>query len=225
MANDQATRGFRTFTAIWLGQIVSLLGSTMTSFALGIWVLKKTSSVTQFALVVVIAGLPGCAHRAARRSARRPLEPPLRAARCRSGRCLGDPLDRAAPAGRGARGLAHLHHGSHQRDARHLPMACLRRLDHTPDPERALCPGQRNGPVRPRRLHHRGPGSGWRPMVLRRPLGHHLHRLRHLPLRLYRPAHRPHPATGNHRRGSRPAKARSGRRRPMAGLTSRNGPG
>ena len=59
MATDNATKGFKTFSVIWLGQIVSLLGSAMTNFALGVWIFTETRSVTQFAIVVVIAGLPG----------------------------------------------------------------------------------------------------------------------------------------------------------------------
>lgn len=55
----QSPPPLRRFTIIWIGQIVSLLGSGLTSFALGIWVLQKTGSVTQFTLLAVIAGLPG----------------------------------------------------------------------------------------------------------------------------------------------------------------------
>jgi len=50
---------FKTFGTIWIGQLVSLIGSGLTSFALGIWVLQHTHSVTQFTLTIVFAGLPG----------------------------------------------------------------------------------------------------------------------------------------------------------------------
>jgi MFS family permease len=43
--------GWKTFFTIWTGQLVSLLGSGLSGFALGLWVLKSTGSVTQFALI------------------------------------------------------------------------------------------------------------------------------------------------------------------------------
>jgi MFS family permease len=47
-----------TFTAIWLGQVVSLVGSGLTSFALGVWVFERTGSATAFALIGLSAVLP-----------------------------------------------------------------------------------------------------------------------------------------------------------------------
>ncbi len=49
----------RTFIILWFGQIVSLLGSGLTGFALSLWVYKNTNSVTQFALISVFNILPG----------------------------------------------------------------------------------------------------------------------------------------------------------------------
>ncbi|PPT08495.1 Major facilitator superfamily MFS_1 [Geitlerinema sp. FC II] len=49
----------RTFFLIWFGQLISLIGSQITSFALGIWVYQNTGSVTQFALISFFAILPG----------------------------------------------------------------------------------------------------------------------------------------------------------------------
>ena len=46
-----ASRGWKTFLTIWSGQLISLLGSGLSGFALGLWVLHKTGSVTQFALI------------------------------------------------------------------------------------------------------------------------------------------------------------------------------
>jgi predicted MFS family arabinose efflux permease len=43
---------------IWLGQVVSLVGSGLTSFALGVWVFEQTGSATQFALIALSAVLP-----------------------------------------------------------------------------------------------------------------------------------------------------------------------
>jgi len=51
--------GMKSFTTMWVGQLISLLGSGLTSFAMGIWVLDHTHSVTRFTLTVVFAGLPG----------------------------------------------------------------------------------------------------------------------------------------------------------------------
>ncbi|MCL1467449.1 MFS transporter [Argonema galeatum] len=46
------------FILIWFGQLVSLIGSGLTSFALGIWVYQKTGSVTEFALISLFTFLP-----------------------------------------------------------------------------------------------------------------------------------------------------------------------
>ena len=57
---DTATQGsISTFLVISLGQLISLVGSGMTSFALGIWVYQHTGSITRFALISVSAMLPG----------------------------------------------------------------------------------------------------------------------------------------------------------------------
>ncbi|MBU1225884.1 MAG: MFS transporter [Actinobacteria bacterium] len=50
--------GSRTFGIVWAGQLVSTLGSTMTSFGLAIWVFEETGSATQLALIVLFARLP-----------------------------------------------------------------------------------------------------------------------------------------------------------------------
>lgn len=46
------------FVFIWLGQLVSLIGSGLTDFALGIWVYQRTNSITQFALISLVTTLP-----------------------------------------------------------------------------------------------------------------------------------------------------------------------
>ena len=50
--------GLRDFLLIWAGQMVSVVGSRLTSFALGIWVLKTTGSTTRFALIFVAMAVP-----------------------------------------------------------------------------------------------------------------------------------------------------------------------
>lgn len=51
-------RGLRTFFIIWLGQVVSTVGSSLTGFVLGVWVYLRTGSATQFALIAACATLP-----------------------------------------------------------------------------------------------------------------------------------------------------------------------
>jgi DHA3 family macrolide efflux protein-like MFS transporter len=58
MRQNVASRGMRTFIIVWLGQLVSLVGSGLTSFALGLWVYQHTGSVTQFALSGLFTVLP-----------------------------------------------------------------------------------------------------------------------------------------------------------------------
>ncbi|HEY7356632.1 MAG TPA: MFS transporter [Ktedonobacterales bacterium] len=50
--------GWRVFAIVWSGQLVSLVGSGLTSFVLGLWVLQRTQSVTQFALILLSGALP-----------------------------------------------------------------------------------------------------------------------------------------------------------------------
>ncbi|MDF5721974.1 MAG: MFS transporter [Rhizonema sp. PD37] len=49
----------QVFILIWFGQLVSLIGSGFTNFALGIWVYQSTGKVTQFALISLFGILPG----------------------------------------------------------------------------------------------------------------------------------------------------------------------
>ena len=47
----------QTFFIAWFGQLISLTGSSMTGFALGIWVFQRTGSATNFALTLLFAML------------------------------------------------------------------------------------------------------------------------------------------------------------------------
>ncbi len=47
------------FLIVWFGQLVSLVGTRLTAFALGIWVYQQTGSVTRFVLIAVFTALPG----------------------------------------------------------------------------------------------------------------------------------------------------------------------
>ncbi|RIK42782.1 MAG: MFS transporter [Chloroflexi bacterium] len=50
--------GFRVFSIIWFGQLVSMLGTGMTRFALIIWAYQQTGSATTLALLGFFAWLP-----------------------------------------------------------------------------------------------------------------------------------------------------------------------
>lgn len=52
------TGGIGVFLIVWFGQLVSLTGSGLTSFALGVCVYQRTDSVTQFSLILLSAMLP-----------------------------------------------------------------------------------------------------------------------------------------------------------------------
>ncbi len=54
----QEWKGMGTFTTIWVGQVVSLLGTGMTQFAMTIWAWQKTGQATALALVGVCAFAP-----------------------------------------------------------------------------------------------------------------------------------------------------------------------
>ena len=49
----------RKFAVLWSGQVVSLLGSGLTNFALAVWVYQRTGSVSQYALILLFAFVPG----------------------------------------------------------------------------------------------------------------------------------------------------------------------
>ncbi len=51
--------GFRVFVLLWLGQVISTLGSSMTTFAVGVWVYQSTGSATRYALIIFFHVLPG----------------------------------------------------------------------------------------------------------------------------------------------------------------------
>lgn len=47
-----------TFCLVWFGQLISLIGSGLTGFALGVWVYQTTGSATQFSLIYFCTELP-----------------------------------------------------------------------------------------------------------------------------------------------------------------------
>ena len=47
----QSIQGMQAFTVLWIGQVISLVGTAMTGFALTIWAWQETGSATALALV------------------------------------------------------------------------------------------------------------------------------------------------------------------------------
>jgi MFS transporter, DHA3 family, macrolide efflux protein len=48
----------KTFITVWTGQLVSTLGSSLTNFALGVWIFETTGSATLFAMTLLVSILP-----------------------------------------------------------------------------------------------------------------------------------------------------------------------
>lgn len=46
------------FLIVWIGQVISIFGSNLSSFALGVWLYQKTGSASYFALVALCTALP-----------------------------------------------------------------------------------------------------------------------------------------------------------------------
>jgi MFS family permease len=59
MTDEASKYGFRTFGIIWVGQLISLIGSALTSFCLSVWILQNTLHVTNYTVAIVLASLPG----------------------------------------------------------------------------------------------------------------------------------------------------------------------
>ncbi|MBC6448101.1 MFS transporter [Actinokineospora xionganensis] len=51
------TEGLGRFVAIWVGQLVSLAGTAVTGFVLGVWVYQLTGSATQFSLIMLVEAI------------------------------------------------------------------------------------------------------------------------------------------------------------------------
>ncbi|MEH2171969.1 MFS transporter [Nostoc sp.] len=61
MKTEMKFSSFRNFIIVWIGQFVSAMGSSMTSFALNIWVWESTDRVTTLTLVGFYTLLPSIA--------------------------------------------------------------------------------------------------------------------------------------------------------------------
>ncbi|MEM7114078.1 MAG: MFS transporter [Chloroflexota bacterium] len=51
-------RSMRTFMTIWVGQLISILGSGLTNFGLAVWIFQETGEATPFALTVLFGSVP-----------------------------------------------------------------------------------------------------------------------------------------------------------------------
>ena len=58
MTNQTPSHGLRAFLIIWIGQLVSLVGSQLTGFALGVWVYDETKSVSWLAVTQIAFAAP-----------------------------------------------------------------------------------------------------------------------------------------------------------------------
>jgi MFS transporter, DHA3 family, macrolide efflux protein len=56
--NKKEIKTMRVFLLVWFGQMVSIIGSGLSSFALDVWVYQKTGSVTQFAIAFLFGSIP-----------------------------------------------------------------------------------------------------------------------------------------------------------------------
>jgi DHA3 family macrolide efflux protein-like MFS transporter len=58
LSTTAPSKGMATFVIIWLGQVISILGSSLTSFGLGVWIYQQTGEAMPFALTVLFGSLP-----------------------------------------------------------------------------------------------------------------------------------------------------------------------
>jgi DHA3 family macrolide efflux protein-like MFS transporter len=58
MNNDKTPKSMRTFLIIWIGQLISILGSGITGFGLAVWIYTETGQATPFALTALFSNLP-----------------------------------------------------------------------------------------------------------------------------------------------------------------------
>ncbi len=58
MTEQIPSRNLRAFFTIWIGQLVSLIGSQLTGFALGVWVYDQSHSISLLAVTQIALGAP-----------------------------------------------------------------------------------------------------------------------------------------------------------------------
>ena len=55
---SQRSGGLRAFGVLWFGQAVSLIGTGMVRFGLGVWVIEQTGRATSFTLTLGAERIP-----------------------------------------------------------------------------------------------------------------------------------------------------------------------
>ncbi len=55
---EHSPRNMKTFMVIWLGQLISIIGSGLTGFAMGVWIYDQSGQATPFAVNALFATLP-----------------------------------------------------------------------------------------------------------------------------------------------------------------------
>ncbi len=58
MLKQLKSEGMSIFAIVWLGQLVSILGSTLSNFAMDVWVYQRNGSVTELSLLILFTTLP-----------------------------------------------------------------------------------------------------------------------------------------------------------------------
>jgi MFS transporter, DHA3 family, macrolide efflux protein len=58
MLKQLRSEGMSIFTLVWLGQLVSILGSSLSNFAMDVWVYQRNGSVTELSFLILFTTLP-----------------------------------------------------------------------------------------------------------------------------------------------------------------------
>jgi MFS transporter, DHA3 family, macrolide efflux protein len=58
MLKQLRSEGMSIFTIVWLGQLVSILGSSLSNFAMDVWVYQRNGSVTELSFLILFTTLP-----------------------------------------------------------------------------------------------------------------------------------------------------------------------
>lgn len=131
-------REIRSYLLLWFTQMISGLGSAMTSYALVIWSYTQEGSALQTALLMVCSYAPLCDLQHLCRSPQRPLEQEENHAGMR---CAGGTQHIGSTASAEKRcvaNLASVHHQYHFEPHEYGAAACFRGCDHGAAPERVL---------------------------------------------------------------------------------------
>ncbi|MAT42989.1 MAG: MFS transporter [Anaerolineaceae bacterium] len=57
-SSSSSPKNMKAFITILIGELISMLGSGLTGFAMGVWIFEKTGQATPFAITVLFASLP-----------------------------------------------------------------------------------------------------------------------------------------------------------------------